>query len=199
MPGAAPGFTLLEVLVTLALVGLLAGSLQQGMQALLRGYHSQTRALSVAHGTAAAEQVLRGLIAQARAGTFTGQPPDFSGTTDRLSFTTELPDPAGFPRGADVTLLVDPSHRLALRWLAHYPAWTGPARLPAEAVLLEDVATLELGYWQPARSETGGAWVSPWPERFPPRLVRLRISFPHASGRRPLEIVAATRRDRWQP
>lgn len=195
----ARGFTLLEVLVALGLIGLLAGGLQQAMHGFAREYAAQSRERTAGNNVAVVDHLLRGLIAQAQPGSFTGEAPDFTGGADRMGFTTALPAPADASgvTAADVVLLVDPAHRLSLSWRAHWRNWIGPPRTPAQTVLLDDVARLDIAYWQPATG--GGAWVSPWTQRTLPPLVRLRIAFPPGAARPDLEIVAATRRDRWQP
>lgn len=193
---AQSGFTLLETLVALVVLGMLIGGLTQGIRFGIEAWQAQKRGLAARgdlHGT---DTLLRHLVARMNPGGVSGQAPTIVGTARRLTFTTILPQPADVvtTHEADVTLMVDDAHRLQLLWLTHDRHRAGPPPPPARATLLDEVDHLEIAYWKDARS----GWSSTWTGPARPRLVRIGIAFTGASGRRAPAIVVAPMRDRWQ-
>ena len=193
------GFTLLEVLVALAVFGLLMAGLTQVARFGIVTWQSQSRAAESRGEQEAVDRVLRDLIARADPGGLDGAPPLFKGTSRELMFTTDLPDPAGVspPWRADVTLPVDGAKQLSLVWRPRLGRPMREAPPPRSVSLMANVDRLELRYW---RSDAGpnGGWQSSWTEDALPRLVRIRI-IRTVGGRLVPDIVCAPKRDRWLP
>ena len=189
------GFTLLELLVALAVLGLLMAGLVQGLRLGVSVWTTQTKRLAASGDLDSTDRTLRTLIARMDPGGISGRPPMFKGTARSLVFTTTLPEAAAglTMRNSDVTLAVDESHQLELLFLPHYRNPTEAAPSPGRVVLLHDVDRLELAYWQD--SEKG--WQPEWRGVTLPKLIRIRIVF-HDSVRHSPDIVVTPMRDRWQ-
>jgi general secretion pathway protein J len=184
----ARGFTLLELLVALTVLGLLLVGLAQGMHFGLLAWGTQVRLSSGNDDFTTLDSTLRHLIEGADPGDDL-DPAPFVGSSNRLDCVTALPS-AGDPTGSrrmQAVLLVDAGHRLVLRWLPFLHARrVGPPPPSTETELLRGVAGMELAFWRP-----GGDWVSAW--RLPnlPTLVRIRLKFSAGDGRHWPDIVAA--------
>jgi general secretion pathway protein J len=182
------GFTLLELLVALAVFGLLVTGLTQGVQYGLRAWQSQVRIAGRSEDLDAVDRALRQMIAVMDPGDSLAPPP-FFGSHDRVEFVTVLPDAAaGLPvRRVEAGLLVDQSRRLVLRWRP----WLHAARLrplppPMETELLRGVQGLELAFWHPS-----AGWIATWRNQDLPALIRIRVLFPPGDSRHWPDIVAA--------
>lgn len=174
------GFTLLEVLVTLAVLGVLFLSLSQGTRFSLFALDKQTRLIENHADFDAVYRTLRNLIEHARPGS-EWEPSVFVGNAHSVSFTSVMPLMAnGSPtRRADVQLVVDAAHRLLLVSTPHLHAIRIGSLPPAvKTPLLDGIVELELSYW---RAKQGEGWTSVWRDPTPPRLVRLRIVFSNTS------------------
>ena len=181
------GFTLLEILVALVVLGFLLLGLGQGTRFGLLAVDRQSRLTDQLADLDAFDRVFRGLIQRMVPGAPTA-PPNIIGDTGRLAFTSELPQAAAnLPlRLADMVLAVDPRHRLVLRWIPHLDAARfGAAPPPTDTVILEGIDRLELAYWP--RGGTG--WNSAWNSRVPPALVRVRLAFAPGDRRHWPDIV----------
>ncbi len=192
-----PGFTLLEVLAALAVLGLLLAGLSQGLQFGLRAWDMQARDVAWRNDIEAADRSIRLLIRRVRPGAELRDRPAVVGGPQGCELITLLPPRAGdLPGPVMLTLQVDAAHRLLLRWLPMpHATWFGPPPRPEEAVLLDRVERVEFAYWK-EQVGGGGAWQRSWGEPEPPALVRLRIVFPPGDARRWPDIVAAPRLDR---
>ncbi len=192
--GGEAGFTLLELLVMLVVLGLLLAGLSQGLRFGLLAWRTEAH-VQAAHGELdALDRTLRHLVEALEPGTAT-TPSSLRGEPVRMSFTTTLPAAASAlpTRLADVTLYLDSAHRLVLGWTPHRHALrVGVAPPPAEEVLLTGVAALRLAY----AASSGGGWQDSWTSPYPPALIRLRLVFPAGDPRRWPDLVAAPRRDR---
>ncbi len=186
------GFTLLEILVALVVLGFLMLALSQGVQFGLRAWRAQARIVTEYGDLDAVDRTLRTLIGRMDPGSM-AEPTLLRGQEHTASFTTELPLVARqLPtRLADVTLALDPAHRLSLFWVPHVRTWIGPPRVPDRADLATGVERIELSYWP----RTGG-WATSWNARELPALIRIRLVFPEASHMHWPDIVAAPMRDR---
>jgi general secretion pathway protein J len=194
------GFTLLEILVALVVLGFLMIALTQGVQFGLRSWDLQARTIARRGDLDAIDRTLRGLIEHMDPGSPTEALP-IQGNAASLAFTTELPLAAGAlsTRLADVALGVDGAHRLLLRWTPHLHAVRfGPAPPPQQTELLRGVDHLDLSYWRRASRRAAAAWLGAWTEAAPPGLVRIRLVFPEGDARHWPDIVAAPMRDRAQ-
>jgi general secretion pathway protein J len=192
--GHIAGFTLLELLVALFVLGALMLALSQGLRFGTQIYDRQARIVNAGSELEATDRALRRLIEQ--------MDPDSPGTAEiegsgrTLLFTTELPAAAAtLPTQTVRALLqVDGAHRLVLWWSPiRHVQLLGPTPRPTGGnVLLERVDHIELTYQTLASQQL--VWVTAWKSATPPRLVRIHISF--EDGRRWPDIVAAPMRDR---
>jgi general secretion pathway protein J len=187
------GFTLLEILVALVVFGLVLAGLTQGIRYGMQAWQSQVRIASRSGDLDAVDRALRRMIEVMDPGDSQDDVMPVAATRNRLEFNTVLPDSTG-TRGVQrvaAALLVDPSHRLVLRWrpLLHAQRLRPPP--PTVTELLSDVAGLELSFWQP----TGG-WVDGWRSQVLPALVRIRIVFRAGDPRHWPDLVVAPLLDR---
>ncbi len=202
--GDAPdGFTLLEVLVALVVLGFLMVSLTQGVQFGLAAWGARQRATGNFGDMDAVDRSLRGLVEHMYPGSYTDAP-QLRGTAHAASFTTDLPFAGGAvdSRHADVELLVESGRRLVLRWTPHVHAvrlQAPPA--PTQTELLRNVERLEISYLPRPRSRRGAApvapvWTSTWAEPVLPALIRIRLVTTSAYGKPWPDIVAAPLNER---
>ena len=187
------GFTLLEVLVALVVLGFLLAGLSQGTRFGVRAWDTQARIGARADDLDGADRLLRALIAAAR-------PPAssdehyFTGDTHRLLFITTLPDepPTALVRRAEVSLGVDERHRLVLRWvLKPHAVPLVPDPPPGEVVLASGVDHVDLAYGERGRP----GWQRTWRLSALPGLVRVRVVFLDGEWRHWPDIIAATMLD----
>lgn len=186
------GFTLLELLVAIAVMGIVLLLLNQGLQFGLRAAQLQAGVRDRNGDIEAVDHALRRMVALADPGIFP-EPATLQGNAATLAFTTELPlHGDGRLQRADVALSAV-AGQLRLRWTPyrHNEAFAAP---PAwqETVMLDGVERIELAYW--ARAGSGG-WSSVWKAGTLPALIRIRIVFDGSSGRHWPPIVAAPVRE----
>ncbi len=174
------GFTLLEILVALVVLGFLMRGLAEGTRFGRRAGETATTLVDRGADMDAMERVLRALIEVADPGDV-NDPVPFHGQPRTLTFVSRLPASAAgafVTRNAEMALGVDSKHRLVLRWSLHPHAerLTKPEP-PQETVLLEGVDHIAFSY-QRGQGQ-GGGWVETW-EQQPtlPRLVRVTVEFP---------------------
>ena len=188
------GFTLLEVLVALAVLGFLVLALAQGVRFGLGAWDSQARLLGRTGDLDVADRTLRRIVAHL-VPTDDTRMPGLRGTATGFEGVTELPIPAASPmRQAVVAVGIDRAQRLVLRWTPHLHARRlGPPPAPEESELLRGVERIEVAYWSAA---AGGGWLPAWTRTELPDLVRVRLTFARNDRRRWPDIVAAPMRER---
>ncbi len=185
------GFTLLELLVAVFVMGVILTLLTQGVQFGLRATQLQTGVRDRTGDLEVADHALRRMITLADPGVYP-EPATLRGTAQAMSFTTELPIYGGGQmQWADVALSAETGH-LLLRWTPHRhvepfgsrPAWQ-------DVVMLERVQRIELAYRAPGASS---AWSRTWSADRLPALVRIDVVFADGSGRHwPPLLVAPIR------
>jgi general secretion pathway protein J len=187
------GFTLLEMLVALTVLGFLLVGLAQGMHFGVLAWSAETRLSARNADLEIVDTTLRNVIEGAAPGDDL-DPAPFIGSSDRLGCITALPNVAGasLHRRIQAILMVDTHHRLVLRWRAFIHATPlQPLPAPTDTVLLNNVARLDIAYWRP-----GGGWLDAWHVSDLPALVRVHVEFVGGDPRHWPDIVAATRLDR---
>ncbi len=194
--GSERGFTLLEVLVALVVLGFVLAGIAGGAQFGQRAADMQARSIAGHADSGAADRLLRQLVAEMDPGNATDGA-HVTGGASALAFTTDLGRTAAALAGegdAEIGLGVDAGHRLVLRWVpAVHAIRLVPAPPPATAVLLDGVERVEFAYW--GHGEGGaGQWLSAWTERDLPPLVRIRLRFLPELHRSWPDIIAATER-----
>jgi general secretion pathway protein J len=188
------GFTLLEILVALAVLGFLLLGLTQGARFGLAAWDSQARLLGRTGDLQVADRTLRRLLSRL-VPLDDDRRPGLRGAAHRLDAVTELPAMMAAPtRQAVVTLGLDEAGRLMLRWTPYLHArWLGPPPAPQASELLRGVEGLDIAYWSGA---PGGGWVSSWAGTDLPALLRIRLRFGREDGRRWPDIIVAPKRER---
>ena len=191
------GFTLLEILVALVVLGFLLLALTQGIRFGVRAWTVQARAVAATGDLDAVDRTVRGLIERMNPGSVVGGGAKIVGDASQVSFVTELPAAAdSLPTSeADVQLTTDARHRFVLRWTPYYRTVL-IQRPPVRTALLNNILRLEISYWQPAAAGANAGWVAAWADVTPPALVRIRIVFPPGDARQWPDIVAAPMRER---
>jgi general secretion pathway protein J len=191
------GFTLLEVLAVLAVLGLILAALASGVRFGATALQAQARDSSAAEQIGPVDTLLRTLIA--RAWPDSGEADArFAGTERSLSFRTEMPRrlaAAKRIRDADVTIGVDATHRLYLAWTPWYRHWLVAPPAAERIGLLDSVERVEFAYWDPTLKLPPGGWVTAWVGPSAPKLLRVRLVFSKDSGLRWPDLIIATARD----
>jgi general secretion pathway protein J len=188
--GPSAGFTLLEILVALVVLGFLMAGLSQGVRFGLQAWDVQTRKLAVGSDMDAIDRALRRLIEQADPGE-QGQESPFNGGAHTLGMVTRLPASAtgGPTPDAKVGIGVDGGHRLVLRSAPQPNAeLLGAAPRGSETVLLENVDHISFAYW---KGGPKSGWSTTWSDPDLPGLVRISIGF-RAGDRRHWPDLLAT-------
>ncbi len=191
------GFTLLEILVALVVLGFVLAGIAGGVQFGQRAADMQTRSIAAHADMGAADRLLRRLVAAMDPGTVT-EGPKLDGSATALGFTTDLGSAAAAlgDGEADIGLGVDGAHRLVLRWTpALHATRLGPPPPLQTAVILDGVDRVDFAYWGHGEGG-GGGWLTAWHEKDIPPLIRIRLRFLPEAHRNWPDIVAATERMR---
>ena len=200
-PPQDSGFTLLEVLAALVVLGFLMTGLTQGTRFGLRALDRQVTRAAMAGDLEAVDRVLRRLVEALDPGN-AREPPVIQGSRNALRMVTDLgAAAAALGEGAAEVQLSVQGGQLVMLWApARHVVPLGPKSPPQRAVLLEGVAGLDLAYWG-AEEGAPPSWQPTWAQPALPLLVRVRLIFPEGSARSGLarrwpDIVAAPRRER---
>jgi general secretion pathway protein J len=186
------GFTLLEVLIALVLLGLLLAALGQGLRFGLTAWGLQERAGARTDALEATDRSLRQLIEGMEPGAVGTAKGGVEGHPDSLSFIGPLPAAVAIDRRAEMTLALAGHRRLVLRWRPHrHERPFGAAPPETETLLLDGVEGLELAYWRTSAPGIKGGWVDEWSQAGMPGLVRIRLHFADGDPRHWPDIVIA--------
>lgn len=200
----ARGFTLLELLIAITLLGLLMAALFGGLRLGVRVWESSETRLDATARIQVVEDFLRQRLTQilplaAQRGAPASHPvPLFQGEPSALRFPGMLPEHLGaglyvMELALSDTDAADDTGDLVLRWQAFEPTDDGAAALGEEVnerVLIERVASLELAYFGALDPRAEPEWLPEWPARADlPRLIRIVIRFPADDARRWPELV----------
>jgi len=212
MPSAMPppiasrpagGFSLLEMLVALTVLGFLMVGLNQGVHTGLRLWAAQSRQIRVTADLDTAARLLRGLLTGIpilpAAVANPGAAPvaiSFKGSASQLSFVGDLPTGLGGTRRAEINLGAR-DNILALSWVPRRHAARAAKPAATETELLRGVASLELAYWGAGRPGVPAGWLPRWDGPSLPPLIRLRLGFVNGDPRRWPDMIIAPRL--WTP
>jgi general secretion pathway protein J len=184
---ACAGFTLLEILVALAVFGFLLVGLSQTVRFGLTAWRQDARLSDGKTDLEAVDRSLRSIVENLAPGDDAAQPP-IDGAPDSLTGVTRLRVPGSglVPVRVDAGLAVS-GRRLVLRWRPyHRGASFVPASPPVETELMNGVARLRIAYWQRT-----GVWGASWHEPELPLLIRFQVIFAGEDAPRWPDIVIA--------
>ncbi|GAN77272.1 PulJ/GspJ family protein [Acidisphaera rubrifaciens] len=191
VPAAQRGFTLLEVMAALAVMGILLVALAEGSRFGFTAWGTSTRQIAAHEDLDAVDRAFRRMVAHIDPGT-RDEAVTFTGGAHEVAFTTQFPAAPGLlaAHRVDVGIGVDRAHRLVLRWLPdpHAVRLVAPPP-PAVTVLLDGVDHVDFAYWH------NGAWVAQDVDTTPPALVRMHVVFRSGDPRQWPDIVAAPVRE----
>jgi general secretion pathway protein J len=191
------GFTLLEVLVALVVLGFLVIGLTNGVRTGLKMWGAQASRVGQTSELDAAARILRtiltGMVASPSGGvnpTAAGNA-EIEGAPDSLAFVGDLPDGLGASRRADIKLELHQG-KLVLRWTPRrHELSTAPPPEPVETELIGGVEHLSLAYWGAPGPGQPSGWQSQWDGPGIPELVRVRLTFGEGDRRRWPDLIAA--------
>jgi general secretion pathway protein J len=181
------GFTLLEILVALAVFGFLLVGLSQTVRFGLTAWRQEARLSDGKTDLEAIDRSLRSIVENLAPGDDSEQPP-IDGTADSLTGVTRLRVPGSglTPVRVEAGLAVS-GRRLVLRWRPyHHGTALAPPPKAAETELIGGIAQLRVEYWK-----SPGVWVSGWHEPDLPLLIRFRVTRSDAQAPRWPDIVVA--------
>ena len=181
------GFTLLEVIVALAVFGFLLVGLSQTVRFGLTAWRQDARMSDGKTDLEAVDRVLRSVVENLVPNEDPARP-SIDGSANTLIGVTRIRLPGSGLRSERVQAgLAVSGTRLVLRWRPdpHTMPFEPPPK-PSETDLVDGVARLAIEYWR-----RPGVWVSQWHEPDPPLLVRLRVLFVGSKPPRWPDIVVA--------
>lgn len=196
-PQTQAGFTLLEILVVVVVLGLLLVGLTQGVRAGLTMWEAQARRVGSTAELDAAARILRTLLSgiapppAAGLGVASGTPAVPKGTATNLMFVGDLPTGLGTTQRADITIELSEG-RLILRWTPHrHELIISPPPEPTVTELIRRVDRLDLAYWGSPSPAQAGGWQAQWDGPGIPELIRVRLVFGKDDHRRFPDLIAA--------
>jgi prepilin-type N-terminal cleavage/methylation domain-containing protein len=191
---AEDGFTLLEILVSLIVLGIISVAVAHSIKFGISADDMEIRLIHRSQDMERLDRVIRGLIEHASPPVSNEDRP-FSGEEHRLSFVTELPDePEDQPvRRARVAIGVNDQLHLVVRWQpsAHAVPLSEPTE-PSEILISTGFARVDISYRHVASE--GGNWAATWDQSSLPALVRLHFVSNDPAKRWP-DIIVRTMLD----
>ncbi len=190
------GFTLLEMLVVVIVLGLLMVGLTQGVRTGIALWAAQQRRVGETAELDSGARILRMLltgISVASSNGIGGPGADngLKGDRSHLSFVGDLPTGLGATRRADISIALRKS-ALVLTWTPHlHEIALGPPPPPSETELVAGIARFEIDYWGSSAPDQPAAWQARWDGPAPPELIRIRLAFAKADQRRWPDLIAA--------
>jgi general secretion pathway protein J len=182
------GFTLVELLVVLAVFGLLAVALAQGTRLGIRAWNAETKVVAERDQLDATDRALR-LLVEHVASPGAGAGPQLQGTQDAIETRTTLPESVALAsRLADIRIQLVQGHRLLVRWRPHLHEipFAGPPPWQ-DAELLSGVERIRFSY----RAVGADAWRDDWSDASLPAQIRIHLDFAPGDPRRWPDIVVA--------
>jgi general secretion pathway protein J len=183
------GFTLLELLVALTVLGFLVIALNQGVRTGLDFWGVQNRQITRTAELDTTARVLRALLSgvpilPAATADPGGSPvtPSFAGKADELTFVGDLPNGLGGTRRAKIMLMLH-AGRLVLVWSPYRHELAGATPAPTETELISRVDRLQLAYWGSTSLGTPERWLAEWDGPPLPKLIRVRLIFAKGDNR----------------
>src|SRR5712691_13072809 len=191
---AESGFTLLETIVALTVLGFLIIAIIQGVHTQLVFWNVQTRRIATTAELDSTARVLRAVLT-----TMPIQPAalgapvslGFEGRADQITLIGQLPCGLGSFRRVDMTIYPRVS-RIVISWTPHRHDPPEAAKPPPIATeLIRDVDRLEFAYWGSPGEGLPPAWLARWDGPDLPKLIRVRVRFASGDDRHWPDLVAA--------
>ena len=188
------GFTLIEVLIGVALLAMLATLIASGTRLAGRAWNSAERQTAEIDDMDAVQGLLRRTIARARPSFAGADPADitvaFSGEPDTLSLVSAQPGTQdNGPWVRERFFLTGTGKARAL-----FMSWSTGSASVAEAKLLDHVATIRFAYFGAPHPGEPSVWLDQWTDRDRlPELVRVAVERDGSSFAAWPELVVATR------
>nr|WP_294529020.1 prepilin-type N-terminal cleavage/methylation domain-containing protein [uncultured Rhodopila sp.] len=181
------GFTLLEILVVVAVFGFLLLGLSQTVRFGLVAWRQESRLSDGKTDLEAVDRSLRQIIENLAPADEAAQS-SIDGSATALTGRTRLRVPGSGLEAIPIEAgLAVSGTRLVLRWRPyHHGEALRGVPPPQETELMSGVARLGISYWQ-----SSGVWVASWKEPELPLLIRLRVTFTGAHPARWPDIVVA--------
>lgn len=182
--GGRGGFTLLELLIAMSLLGLIFAALTGGLRFGTTAWQRASVSLSQSEDMRLTYQTLRRQLSTSVP--LPDSPPQgqdigsFSGRRDRVSFIGPAPARAMAPGLFRLTLALEPdagTQALTLRWQRLGETVSGKESNSMEPVL-RGVRSLEFGYYGQIGSGLEPTWANEWRDNEQsPNLIRISIGF----------------------
>src|SRR5882672_4385857 len=205
MKSRAAGFTLIEMLVALALVALMSVAMLEAYRFSQRTLLQTTRVEATAHDIAGAQRLLRRLIEHAYpfestdAGRSAGVPHGLAGDSRKLELSAPASAHLGGVGHYRYSIELTQDGALEVSWLLDRhgtPASDAPTATQHEAIL-SGAASIAIDYLELIERGSGQIepnWRDNWIDKSDlPALVRIRVVFPPNDRRQWPELIVAPR------
>lgn len=177
------GFTLIEVLIAMTLLGVMVVLLFTSMKICADSWQKGEDKISQVNDTAVVYQFFQHHVGSAKPvwNDFSEDNQDFAfqGKSQELQFVSAFPASAkksGLQLFSLNLIKDDDGQRLQVSIIPFYPVAKGEEWRKEEVTLLEHVRNFSLSYFALDESQTEGAWQEDWLEQETlPRLVRIKI------------------------
>ncbi len=183
----AAGFTLLEILIALAVFGFLLVGLGQTVKFGLTAWQQDARLSEGKTDLEAVDRSLRLVVENLLPGDDSGEAP-INGAATALTGVSRMRVPGSGLQAVPIEAgLAVSGRRLVLRWRPyHHAAALRPVADAMETTLIDGVAQFSISYWRPP-----GTWVSQWHEPDLPMLIRFHLTPARSGAPRWPDIVVA--------
>jgi prepilin-type N-terminal cleavage/methylation domain-containing protein len=171
------GFTLIEVLIAAAVLGLLVAGLDQTVRFAMMSWHAETHLSGRNLDLLRIDNRLRLVLRELSPNRALGRPP-LIGTKDLLIGVSRLPMQGAGTEKIPVEIALGRSgNRFVLRWRPYVNARPiGPVPPMQDETLAVGIDQVLIAY------DSGTGWTEAWTQSDLPRLIRIRIIFANAKA-----------------
>ena len=187
------GFTLLEMLVALTVLGVLMISLTQGVRSGRAFWRLQNDHIAATSELDAAARLMRRLFtsipiqpASLRAPVSLG----FKGRADQVMLVSRLSSEPGDDALVDLTMSLR-GHRLLMAWVRHEKEQPPESPHAFVTEVIRNVQSINFTYWGSITPGVPAGWLTMWNGPTLPDLIRIRIGFSPGDIRRWPDLIVA--------